>query len=202
MGKTIFEYISNEEKYTLYGLPASEELCGRTALLPDGAAVEFGGELAVKCDDDLFLAEKAGKTYLVEELSDESLKALDAETATADAAALPAALEGWETDLSLASGYVLTADFRDGALTLRPSPEPVIPNPFGETPAPKAQEALAEPVTFRLNAVETGEKRFLFRFPETGETLFFDGRRFLLYALLRGRVVTGFVDLPPKGAKD
>ena len=41
-------------------------------------------------------------------------------------------------------------------------------------------------------------KRFLFRFPETGEVVFFNARRFLLYALMEGRTVTGFVEIPPK----
>lgn len=204
MGKTLFDYISNDGKYPLFGLPSTEELAGRTACLPDGSKVLFGNELAVKCDDDLFLADVAGKLLLAEELPDESLKALDTEKEAADASALPEALEAWETDLSFASGYVLTALFKDGALTLKPSPEPVIPNPFssGEEPAaPKAAEVpAAPPMTLSLQAVEIGEKRFLLRFPETGEILFFDGRRFLLYTIVRGRIVTGFVELPPKKA--
>ena len=201
MGTTFFDYVSNDGKNLLFGLPATEELAGRTARLPDGSELRFENELAVKCDDDLFLAARGGRLLLVEELPDESLKALDAEQATAGAAALPAALEGWETELCLASGCVLFGAFANNALTLRPSPEPVIPNPFapGGAQTPKAPEApLAEPLTLRLQAAETGEKRFLFRFPDTGEVVFLDGRRFLLYALRGERIVTGFVEIPPK----
>ena len=201
MKTTLLRYISNEGGSALFGLPATEELIGRTACLPDGGELRFGEETAVKCDDDLFLTVQAGKTMLVEELPDESLRALCAEEAAAEASALPEALEGWETELCFASGYVLNAAFRDGSLTLSPSPEPVIPNPFasGEAAAPKAPEApAAPPLTLRLCALETGEKRFLLHFPETGETVFLDGRRFLLYAILEGRIVAGFVEVPAK----
>jgi hypothetical protein len=201
MGTTFFDYVSNDGKNLLFGLPATEELVGRPARLPDGTELRFETELAVKCDDDLFLAARGGRLLLVEELPDESLRALDAEAAAADAAALPEELEGWETDLCFASGYVLTALFKDGALTLRPSPEPIIANPFGSggaLEAPKVQEAPPVLATLSLRAVKTGEKRFLLRFPETGETVFLDGRRFLLYALLRGRIVTGFVEVPAR----
>ena len=201
MGKNLFDYSSNEGKYTFFGLPATEELIGRTALLPDGENICFGNELAVKCDNDLFLADVAGRLLLVEELPDESLKALDAEKAVAGAAKLPEDLEGWETDLGFASGYVLTALFANGSLTLKPSPEPVVADPYADekkAAAPKAPVIYADPVTFALEAVEIGEKRFLFRLPETGEIVFFDARRFLLYALLRGRIVAGFVEIPPR----
>jgi hypothetical protein len=202
MGKNLFNYVSNEGKNLLFGLPSTEELVGKSAFLPDGTEVRFGDELAVKCDDDLFLADMAGKILLAEEIPDESLKALDTEKATAGASALPEALEGWETELSFASGYVLTAVFKDGTLTISPSPEPVIPNPYvsdDEPAPPEAPEAPGNPpVTLSLQAVETGEKRFLLRFPETGETIFLDARRFLLYGILRGRIVAGFVELPPK----
>lgn len=202
MGKNLFNYVSNEGKNLLFGLPSTEELVGRSAFLPDGTEVCFGEELAVKCDDDLFLADMPGRILLAEELPDESLKALDTEKATAGASALPEALEGWETELSFASGYILAAVFKDGTLTLSPSPEPVIPNPYAsddEPAAPEAPEAPSvPPVTFSLQAVETGEKRFLLRFPETGETVFLDARRFLLYGILRGRIVAGFVELPPR----
>ena len=198
MGKTLFDHISDGGKYPLFGLPATEELAGRSALLPDGAELRFGDELAVKCDDDLFLARKAGRILLAEELPDERLKVLDAEMAAEGAAALPEALEGWETDLCFASGYVLTALFRDGTLTLRPSPEPDLSNMF-TADAPKAPEApAAPPAAFPLKAVETGEKRFLFHFPESGETVFLDARRFLLYAILQGRIVCGFVEVPAR----
>ena len=197
MGKTLFDYISNDGKNLLFGLPKTEELIGRSARLPDGSELCFGDEIAVKSDDDLFLADVAGRIVLAEELPDESLRALDAEKAAAGAAALPEDLEGWETELCFASGYVLTARFADGALTLSPSPEPVIPNPFGPSKSQET-EALAAPLTLPLQAVKTGEKRFLLRFPETGETVFFSARRFLLYAILRGRIVTGFVEIPPK----
>lgn len=199
MGKNLFDYCSNDGKNKLFGLPATEELTGRTALLPDGGKVCFGDELAVKCDDDLFLADAAGRLLLVEEQPDESLTAVDAEKTAADASALPEELEGWEADLGFASGYVLTALFKDGTLTLRPSPEPVVNSPFaGEKKPAKAPEAMADPVTFALEAVKTGEKRFLLRLPETGELVFFDARRFLLYAILRGRIVAGFVEIPPR----
>ncbi len=199
MEKTLFDSITYEGKYALFGLPTTEELTGRTALLPDGAALCFGEELAVKCDDDLFLAEKEGRLYLIKEQPDESLQALDAVKTATDAPALPAPLEGWETELSFASGYVLKAEFADEKLTLSPSPEPVMgANPFtsGNAAAPEAPEA--PPVTFALKAVETDEKRFLFHLPETGETVLFNARRFLFYALLRGRVVTGFAEIPPR----
>ena len=133
------------------------------------------------------------------EQMDESLQALDAVKTATDAPALPAPLEGWETELSFASGYVLKAEFADEKLTLSPSPEPVMgANPFtsGNAAAPEAPEA--PPVTFALKAVETDEKRFLFHLPETGETVLFNARRFLFYALLRGRVVTGFAEIPPR----
>lgn len=198
MEKTLFAYVTAGGKYPLFGLPKTEELRGRTALL-EGKEVPFGDEPAVKCDDDLFLAEKEGKLLLIEELPDLSLQALD--TAKAGSPALPEALEGWETDLCLASGYVLTALFKEGTLTLRPSPEPEVVNVFGggDEPAPKAPaEPAAPPLTLALETAETGEKRFLFRFPETGETLFFDARRFLLYALTGGRIAAGFVEVPAK----
>ena len=202
MKKTLFDCISKEGECLLYALPATEELAGRTALFPDGREeVSLGGVLAVKCDDDLFLAEKEGRLLLIEELPDESLRAADTEQLASGASALPEELEGWETDLCFASGYVLTALFKDGALTLRPSPEPIIANPFGSggaLEAPKVQEAPPVLATLSLRAVKTGEKRFLLRFPETGETVFLDGRRFLLYALLRGRIVTGFVEVPAR----
>ena len=201
MGKNLFDYSSNDGKNTLFGLPFTEELIGRTALLPDGEKISFSNELAVKCDNDLFLAEVAGRILLVEEQTDESLTALDAEKAVAGAARLPEDLEGWETDLGFASGYVLTALFKDGSLTLKPSPEPDVADPYADEKkpaAPKAQEKPADPVTFALEAVEVGEKRFLFRLPESGEIIFFDARRFLLYAILRGRIVAGFVEIPPK----
>lgn len=197
MGKNLFDYSSNDGKNTVFGLPTTEELTGRAALLPDGGKICFGDELAVKCDDDLFLADAAGKLLLVEEQPDESLKAQYAEEIAAGAAKLPADLEGWETDLCFASGYVLTALFQNGSLTLKPSPEPELPNMEGKkSEVPK--EIPADPVTFALEAVEIGEKRFLLRLPETNETVFFDARRFLLYALLRGRTVAGFVEIPPK----
>ncbi len=199
MDKTLLDYVSNDGNDLLFGLPRSEELAGRTARLSDGTELRFDGELAVKCDDDLFLALRGDRLLLVEELADESLKALDAETATAGADALPEELEGWEADLCLASGYVLTGLFRDGALTLRPSPEPVMFNPFASGKKIAAADTPeAPPLTLRLQAVKTGDKRFLLRFPETGETVFFSARRFLLYALLGGRIVTGFVEIPAK----
>ena len=197
MGKTLVEFITDGGKYPLFGLPATEELSGRTATLPDGRLLHFGEETAVKCDDDLFLIEKEGKLLLAEELADERLRVLDAGQAAGEASALPPALEGWETDLSFASGYVLTAAFQDGTLTLRPSPEPDMSNLFA---APsKAKETPDGPrATFALKAAEVGEKRFLFSFPETGETVFFSARRFLLYAILGGRIVTGFVEAPAR----
>ena len=198
MGKTFFDYISNDGKNLVFGLPFTEELAGRSAALPDGSAVHFGKELAVKCDDDLFLAEMGGRFLLAEELPDESLKALDAEAATAGAVALPEALEGWETDFCFASGHVLTASFGDGKLTLRPSPEPDISTLFssGGAAAPKAAEAPL--AALPLQAAEIGDKRFLLRFPETGETVFLDARRFLLYAIFGGRIAAGFVEAPAK----
>ena len=202
MGKTFYDLISNDGQNTVFGLPFTEELTGRSALLPDGTAVRFDTQLAVKCDDDLFLADMDGRILLVEELPDESLKALDAEKTAAGASALPEALEGWTTDLCMASGYVLTASFRAGTLTLRPSPEPDIADPFpsgGGLTAPRTRETPGEALAaLPLEAAETGEKRFLFRFPETGEILFLNARRFLLYAILRGRIAAGFVEIPPK----
>lgn len=202
MVKNLFDYVSDGGRNLLFGLPSTEELVGRSAFLPDGTEVRFGDELAVKCDDDLFLIDMAGKILLAEELPDGSLKVLDTEKTTAGASALPEALEGWESELSFASGYILTAVFKDGTLTLSPSPEPVVSSPFAsddEPAPPEAPEApAAPPVTLSLQAVETGEKRFLLRFPETGETVFLDARRFLLYGILRGRIVAGFVELPPK----
>lgn len=201
MSKKIFDYISNEGKSVLFGLPTTEELIGREAFLPDGEKVCFGNEMAIKCDDDLFLVDMAGRILLVEEQEDLSLKALDAEKAATGKDTIPEDLEGWETDLSFASGYVLTALFKDGKLTLTPSPEPEIPEAFAGMRNPsedKAPEVLPDPETYALETVITGDKRFLFRFPETGEVVFFDARRFLLYALLEGRTVTGFVEIPPK----
>ena len=199
---TLFDYITNEGKALPFSLPSTEELRGRTALLPDGSEISFMEELAVKCDDDLFLAEKDGRIYLIEELADESLKAIDAAGTAAAADGLPADIEGWETDLSLASGNVLTATFRGGELTLGPSPEPDVVNPYsssgkpGTSKTPAASDA--PPVTFAVKCAETGVKRFVFLFPESGEVLFFNARRFLLYALLGGRIVTGFVEIPAR----
>ena len=201
MSKKLFDYISNDGKNVLFGVPTTEELIGREALLPDGEKVCFGNEMAIKCDDDLFLADVGGRILLVEEAEDLSLKALDAEKAASGANTIPEDLEGWETDLSLASGYVLTGLFADGKLRLVPSPEPEIPEAFAGMRNPsenKEPEILADPVTYTLETVVTGDKRFLFRFPETGEVVFFNARRFLLYALMEGRTVTGFVEIPPK----
>lgn len=201
MSKKLFDYISNDGKNVLFGVPTTEELIGREALLPDGEKVCFGNEMAIKCDDDLFLVEAAGRILLVEEAEDLSLKALDAQKAAAGATTIPEELEGWETDLSLASGYVLTGLFADGKLHLKPSPEPEIPEAFAGMRNPsenKEPEVLADPQTFVLETVVTGDKRYLFRFPETGEVVFFNARRFLLYALMEGRTITGFVEIPPK----
>ena len=201
MSKKLFDYISNDGMNVLFGVPTTEELIGREALLPDGEKVCFGNEMAIKCDDDLFLADVGGRILLVEEAEDLSLKALDAEKAASGANTIPEDLEGWETDLSLASGYVLTGLFADGKLRLAPSPEPEIPEAFAGMRNPsenKEPEVLADPVTYTLETVVTGDKRFLFRFPETGEVVFFNARRFLLYALMEGRTVTGFVEIPPK----
>lgn len=201
MSKKLFDYISNDGKNVLFGVPTTEELIGREALLPDGEKVCFGNEMAIKCDDDLFLVDLGGRILLVEEAEDLSLKALDAEKAASGANTIPEDLEGWETDLSLASGYVLTGLFADGKLRLAPSPEPEIPEAFAGMKNPsenKELEILADPVTYTLETVVTGDKRFLFRFPETGEVVFFNARRFLLYALMEGRTVTGFVEIPPK----
>ena len=201
MSKKLFDYISNDGKNVLFGVPTTEELIGREALLPDGEKVCFGNEMAIKCDDDLFLVDLGGRILLVEEAEDLSLKALDAEKAASGANTIPEDLEGWETDLSLASGYVLTGLFADGKLRLAPSPEPEIPEAFAGMKNPsenKEPEVLADPVTYTLETVVTGDKRFLFRFPETGEVVFFNARRFLLYALMEGRTVTGFVEIPPK----
>lgn len=202
MKNSLFDYISDGGKNLIYGLPATEELIGRTAKLPCGCELAFDKELAVKADDDLFLAEKDGKVYLIEELADESLKAIDAAETAAAADALPADIEGWEVDLGLASGVVLTATFKGGELTLKPSPEPVVNNPFsssgkpGGSAAPAAPDA--PPVAFPIKCAEIGAKRFVFLFKETGEVLFFNARRFLLYALLNGRIVTGFVEIPAR----
>ena len=201
MSKKLFDYISNDGKNVLFGVPTTVELIGREALLPDGEKVCFGNEMAIKCDDDLFLVDLGGRILLVEEAEDLSLKALDAEKAASGANTIPEDLEGWETDLSLASGYVLTGLFADGKLRLAPSPEPEIPEAFAGMKNPsenKEPEILADPVTYTLETVVTGDKRFLFRFPETGEVVFFNARRFLLYALMEGRTVTGFVEIPPK----
>ena len=201
MSKKLFDYISNDGKNVLFGVPTTEEVIVREALLPDGEKVCFGNEMAIKCDDDLFLADVGGRILLVEEAEDLSLKALDAEKAASGANTIPEDLEGWETDLSLASGYVLTGLFADGKLRLAPSPEPEIPDAFAGMRNPsenKEPEVLADPVTYTLETVVTGDKRFLFRFPETGEVVFFNARRFLLYALMEGRTVTGFVEIPPK----
>ena len=201
MSKKLFDYISNDGKNVLFGVPTTEELIGREALLPDGEKVCFGNEMAIKCDDDLFLVDLGGRSLLVEEAEDLNLKALDAEKAASGANTIPEDLEGWETDLSLASGYVLTGLFADGKLRLAPSPEPEIPEAFAGMKNPsenKEPEILADPVTYTLETVVTGDKRFLFRFPETGEVVFFNARRFLLYALMEGRTVTGFVEIPPK----
>ena len=197
MGKTLFDFITDGGKYPLFGLPATEELIGRTAPMPDGRPVCFRKETAVKCDDDLFLIEREGRILLAEELADLSLRVLDAEVAAGEASALPPALEGWETDLCFASGYVLTAVFKDGTLTLRPSPEPEMSNLFG-APAEATEAPDGPRAEFKLKAAEIGEKRFLLRFPETGETVFFNARRFLLYAVVQGRIVSGFVEVPAR----
>ena len=195
MKKTVLDILTDSGKFPLFGLPASEELAGRTARLPDGTDLRFDGELAVKCDDDLFLAEKEGRLLLVKELSEESLQALDTAAETENASALPEALEGWVTDFSCASGRVLTAAFGGGKLAVSPSPEPEMPFTFTAeaSKAPENPEAV-----FPLQAVEFDEKRFILRFPETGETVVFNGRRFLLYAILGGRIAAGFVEIPPK----
>jgi len=197
MEKTLFTIITGAGEYPPFSLPATEELAGRTASLPEGAEISFGGGTAVKCDDDLFLAEQGGRLLLVKELEGERLEARDCARAALGTSALPEALEGWETDLSLASGNVLTALFRDGSLRLSPSPEPDLSFRYepGEA-APKTQEAPL--ATLALKAVEIDEKRFILHFPETGETVVLNGRRFLLYAILDGRIVAGFVEIPPK----
>ena len=191
---TFFEYVTDHGNYPLFSLPATEELTGRTARFPDGGELTFGGELSLKCDDDLFLVSLGDRRLLVEEDPQERLEARDAEALTEGLSKLPEALEGWETDLCFASGYVLTALFRDGTLSLRPSPEPVSPGAEGG----QIPQAEVPSVSFTLLAAETGDKRFLLRFPETGETVFLDGRRFLLYAIPEGRIAVGFVEAPAR----
>ena len=199
MGKDLYDYISSNGKYTVFGIPTTEELAGRSALMPDGSEVLFGNELAIKCDDDLFIAERAGRILLIKELSDLSLTAFDAIQATAEATALPEALEGWKTDLCLASGYVLTADFGGGAMSLSPSPEPAVGGLFGSDSSAEVQKTPEAPLAkLTLKAIETDDKRFVFYFPETGDILILNARRFLLFALLRGRAAAGFVEIPPK----
>ncbi len=191
---TLFEYMTDHGKYRPFSLPASEELTGRTARFPDGRELSFGGEPALKCDDELFLVSLGDRRLLVEERPDGDLEARDAEALTEGLSKLPEALEGWETDLCFASGYVLTALFRDGTLSLRPSPEPVSPG----AEVPQSPQAEVPSVSFPLLAAETGDKRFLLRIPETGETVFLDGRRFLLYAIPEGRIAVGFVEAPAR----
>ena len=201
MSNKFFDYVSDGGKRIIFGLPSTEELNGREAILPDGGKVCFGDEMAIKCDDDLFLADMAGRILLIEEGEDLSLKALDAEKAAGGANTIPEELEGWETDVCLASGYMLTATFADGSLKLTPASKPQIPPMFLEVGivSPTVEpDADAEPETFALETVKVGDKRFLFRVPETGEVLFFDARRFLFYALTEGRAVTGFAEIPPK----
>ena len=67
MSKKLFDYISNEGKNVFFGVPTTEELIGREALLPDGEKICFGNEMAIKCDDDLFLVDVAGRILLVED---------------------------------------------------------------------------------------------------------------------------------------
>ncbi len=205
MSMKLFDYISNESKSVVFGLPTTEELIGKEAAYPCGEKICFGEEMAIKCDDDLFLVDRAGKILLVEELEDLSLKVLDAEDTCAGKNVLPEELEGWQTDMSCASGHVLTALFADGKLNLKPSPTPEIPEVYRTekkySPAIEAEVDLG-PESFAVETPVTGDKRFLFRFPETGEVLFFDARRFLLYALMNGRTVTGFVEIPPKDAQN
>ena len=201
MKKTLFEYISNDGGSVVFGLPYTEELIGREAQLTDGEKVRFGNEKAIKCDDELFLIDMAGRILLVEEQEDLSLRALDAEKAASGHNEIPKDLEGWQTDLSFASGFVLTALFADGRLNLKPSPEPEIPASYAEgrkVSIAVKPDTLPDPEAYALETVVIGNKRFLFHFPETGETVFFDARRFLLYALMGGRAVTGFVEIPPK----
>ena len=69
MGDKIFDYISNYGKSVLFGLPFTEELTGREALFPDGEKVCFGNNLAVKCDDDLFLADVGGSVLVVSQFT-------------------------------------------------------------------------------------------------------------------------------------
>ena len=200
MEKTLFDVITKDGQLNPHGLPASTELQGRTAVLPDGTEIRFSDGPAVKCDDDVFLACEAGQLLLVRELPDESLKAVDAEKETAGKDVLPEDLEGWETEISLSPGTVFSAVFKDGALTLCPAPEVKMPNFFG-APEPKEEEPVQEapkapPVTLPLEVAETGEKHFLIRFKESGEILFFNGRRFLFYGILKGRIVCGFAEVP------
>ena len=200
MGKTVFEIITKGGQLNPHGPPASTELCGRCALLPDGSEVCFKEAVTVKVDDDLFLSEVSGKLFLVEEQPDESLKALDAVKETEGKAALPEDLEGWDTEVSLSPGTVFSAVFKEGTLSLSPAPEVKLPNFFGAPEEPAEPEAPAEPeppVVLPVEVSETGEKHFLIRFPESGEVLFFNGRRFLLYGILNGRIVCGFAEVPP-----
>ncbi|MBQ9815174.1 MAG: hypothetical protein IJM53_05710 [Lachnospiraceae bacterium] len=201
MKKTLFDYISNDGSSVVFGLPYTEELIGREAQLPNGERVSFGNEPAIKCDDELFLVDMEERILLVEEMEDLSLNALDAEKAARGYNEIPEDLEGWETDLSFASGFVLTALFAEGKLNLKPSPEPEIPATYaeGRKASPTlTQIILQDPITYALEIVTIGDKRYLLHFPETGEMVFFDARRFLLYALMGGRAVTGFVEIPPK----
>ena len=196
MRETFLEYVSDGGNYIPFAVPATEELAGRTARLPDGAEIRFGGETAVKCDDDLFLAGKDGRILLVGELPDGSLKALDAEEETEAAPGLPEDLEGWKTDLSFASRRVLTAVFGKDALTLRRSPEPSVANMLAGMKTEESDDGRT--ASFVLKAAETGDRRFLLRLPETGETVFLNARRFLFYAILDGRITAGYADVPPR----
>ena len=92
MKNSLIDYVSCSGKNVLYGLPTTEELAGRTAKLPCGCELSFTGELAVKVDDDLFLAEKDGKLYLIEEAADESLKPICSHSSKAAFSSWPSPL--------------------------------------------------------------------------------------------------------------
>lgn len=134
-----------------YGMIESLELAGK--LTEDSKAV--------KCDDDIFLI-RTKDGLKVYDTGTEQFTEPDSFPVTDEAT-------GFKTEISLAPGVILTAEFTDGMMTIE-------------------NEKL--PVTVR----KIREKMLILQF-EAGETMLFDTSRFLLYVFAGEEFICGYVEV-------
>ena len=137
----------------------------------DGAEVMPDGALAVKCEEGKYLIFSERHAFFYEQTSDGGVLA-DTDRLCSASSAMPEEFLDWETEFSAAPGLILTACFKENAVAI-------------------------DGTLFSLKVLPTGERQYLLLF-ETGETVFFDAKRFLWYSAANGRVVTGYVEVPPR----